>query len=345
MTGLTTKGDSLLRYLITGGAGFIGSHLSDRLSADGHEVLVLDDLSTGRVSNIESLLRSGRAEFVEGSVLDEELVLELLGEVDACLHLASVVGVSLVVDEPVDTLLNNVRGADVVLSAAAARQKRVLFASTSEVYGKLSNGALTEHSDRIYGETQKARWNYATSKSFGEALALGYHKELGADNIVVRLFNTVGPRQSGAYGMVLPRFARQAVSGAPLTVFGDGTQTRCFAHVHDTVEALTRLIDSDRAGGQVFNIGCETEISILSLARRVIARSRSGSEVEFVPYERAYDDGFEELGRRQPDTTALRELTAWEPRRTIDDAIDDVIHFERAAFMSGDMGEEVRVAG
>ena len=213
------------------------------------------------------------------------------------------------------------------------------------MYGKLSNGALTEHSDRIYGETQKARWNYATSKSFGEALALGYHREIGAENIVVRLFNTVGPRQTGRYGMVLPRFARQAVSGQPLTVFGDGTQTRCFAHVFDTVEALTRLLDCDRAVGQVFNIGCQTEISILGLARRVIARSDSTSQVDFVPYEEAYDEGFEELGRRQPDTTVIEKLTGWEPQRTIDDAIDDVIRFQRAEFMSGEVNEGVGVAG
>jgi len=334
-----------LRYLITGGAGFIGSHLSDRLSADGHEILVLDDLSTGRLSNIEHLLRSNRIDFVEGSVLDEALVLELLDEVDACVHLASVVGVSLVVDEPVDTLLSNVRGTDTVLSAAAGLRKRVLLASTSEVYGKLSNGALSEHADRIYGPTQKARWNYATSKSFGEALALGYHKELGAENIVARLFNTVGPRQTGVYGMVLPTLARQAVSGKPLTVFGDGTQTRCFGHVYDTVDALTRLLDCDRAVGRILNIGCDTEISILGLARRVIARAGSSSRVEFVPYDKAYDDGFEELGRRQPDTTALRELTGWEPERTVDDAIDDVVRFQRAEFMSGDVSEGIGVAG
>ena len=334
-----------MRYLITGGAGFIGSHLSDRLSADGHEILVLDDLSTGRLSNIEHLLRSNRIDFVEGSVLDEALVLELLDEVDACVHLASVVGVSLVVDEPVDTLLSNVRGTDTVLSAAAGLRKRVLLASTSEVYGKLSNGALSEHADRIYGPTQKARWNYATSKSFGEALALGYHKELGAENIVARLFNTVGPRQTGVYGMVLPTLARQAVSGKPLTVFGDGTQTRCFGHVYDTVDALTRLLDCDRAVGRILNIGCDTEISILGLARRVIARAGSSSRVEFVPYDKAYDDGFEELGRRQPDTTALRELTGWEPERTVDDAIDDVVRFQRAEFMSGDVSEGIGVAG
>jgi UDP-glucose 4-epimerase len=266
-----------LKYLITGGAGFIGSHLSDRLTADGHEVVVLDDLSTGRIENIEHLIRSQRIEFVEGSVTEEDLMVGVLESVDACVHLASIVGVSLVVDNPVDTLLSNVRGCDVVLSAAAGLRKPVLYASTSEVYGKHSNGALDEDADRILGPIQKCRWNYATSKSFGEALALGYTQELGAQNTVVRLFNTVGPRQTGMYGMVLPRFVRQAVTGQPLTVFGDGTQTRCFAHVHDTVEALVRLLDCEDAPGRVFNIGNPAEISIMGLARRVIARSGSNS--------------------------------------------------------------------
>ena len=332
-----------MKYLITGGAGFIGSHLSDRLTADGHEVVVLDDLSTGRIDNIEHLIRDGRVEFVEGSVTNEDLVLGVLETVDACVHLASIVGVSLVVDNPVDTLLSNVRGSDVLLSAAAALQKPVLYASTSEVYGKHSNGALDEDADRIQGPIQKSRWNYATSKSFGEALALGYAKELGAKNIVVRLFNTVGPRQTGMYGMVLPRFVRQAVSGQPLTVYGDGTQSRCFAHVNDTVEALVRLLDCDDAVGHVFNIGNDTEISIMGLARRVIARSGSDSDVRFVPYTEAYDEGFEELGRRMPDTTVLRELTGWVPERTVDDAIDDVIRFERAGTQAMAM-EELQVA-
>ena len=337
----TLEGNRNLKYLVTGGAGFIGSHLSDRLTADGHEVVVLDDLSTGRIDNIEHLIRSGRVEFVEGSVTNEDLMLGVLEPVDACVHLASIVGVSLVVDNPVDTLLSNVRGTDTVLSAAAALRKRTLFASTSEIYGKHSNGALDEDSDRILGAIQKARWNYATSKSFGEALALGYHKELGAQNTVVRLFNTVGPRQTGMYGMVLPRFVRQAVSGQPLTVFGDGTQTRCFAHVHDTVDALVRLLGCEDAAGRVFNIGNDSEISIMGLARRVIARSGSDSHVHFVPYTEAYDEGFEELGRRKPDTSLLRDVTGWEPQRDVDDAIDDVILYERAGMNAAVMEERV----
>jgi UDP-glucose 4-epimerase len=330
-----------LKYLITGGAGFIGSHLSDRLTADGHEVVVLDDLSTGRIENIEHLIRSQRIEFVEGSTTDEDLVVGVLESVDACVHLASAVGVSLVVDRPVDTLLSNVRGSDIVLSAAAGLRRPLLYASTSEVYGKLSNGALDEHADRILGAIQKSRWNYATSKSFGEALALGYANELGSKNTVVRLFNTVGPRQTGAYGMVLPRFVQQAVTGQPLTVFGDGTQTRCFAHVYDTVDALVRLLDCEEAAGGVFNIGNDAEISILGLARRVIARSGSDSDVHFVPYSEAYHEGFEELGRRKPDTGLICSLTGWAPLRSVDDAIDDVILCERAGMNGALEAEQV----
>jgi nucleoside-diphosphate-sugar epimerase len=319
-----------LKYLVTGGAGFIGSHLCEALAEQGHELVILDDLSTGRLENVDPLVSAGRAEFVEGDVLNEELVLKLLDASDACVHLASVVGVNLVVGRPVESLLRNVRGTDTVLSAAAALKRRTLFASTSEVYGKNDGSALSEGSDRVYGSTAKARWNYATSKSFGEALALGYHHGLGAENVIVRFFNTVGPRQTGKYGMVLPRFVSQAVAGEPVTVYGDGSQTRCFGHVYDTVEALIRLLESDSAPGRVFNVGCETSISILDLARRVIARARSASEIRFVPYEDAYGDGFEELGRRVPDTAAVRELTGWAPSRSIDEAIDDVIIFERA---------------
>ena len=315
---------------MTGGSGFIGSHLCDRLSANGHDVIVLDDLSTGRLGNIEHLLESGRVDFVEGSVLDGNLVHELLDGSDACVHLASAVGVSLVVERPVDTLLSNVRGTDTVLSAAAGLKKPVLFTSTSEIYGKSDGRIVSEDSDRILGPTSRARWNYSTSKAFGEALALGYHRELGADNVVVRLFNTVGPRQTGVYGMVVPRFVRQALSGAPVTVYGDGMQTRCFAHVHDTVEAILRLLDSEPAQGRVFNIGSDREISIYELAQRVIARAESTSEIRFIPYDVAYDEGFEELGRRKPETTAVRKLTGWDPHRTVDDAIDDVILYERA---------------
>ena len=329
-TCLFTMG-SHTNYLVTGGAGFIGSHLCDALTARGDRVIVVDDLSTGRLTNIIHLLAAGRAEFVEGSVLDEDLMLELLGEVDACVHLASVVGVSLVVERPVETLLCNVRGADTVLSAAAGLSKPVLLTSTSEVYGKNDGSALPEAADRVLGATWKSRWNYASSKSFAEALALGYHREVGAKNVVVRLFNTVGPRQSDAFGMVLPRFVRQALADEDITVYGDGLQTRCFAHVFDSVDAILRLLDAELAVGRVFNVGSGIPISIGELAERVIERSGSNSNLTFVPYEEAYADGFEELGRRRPDTRALYECTGWRPSHTIDEAIDDLIVFERAA--------------
>ena len=319
-----------MRYLVTGGAGFVGSHLVDTLVDRGHSALVLDDLSTGRVSNLGHAMRTGRVEFVEGSTADSELVDELVGSVDACYHLASAVGVSLVVSRPLDSLLGNVHGVENVLRAGARHRRRVLYTSTSEIYGKASRGALSEHADRLLGPIQKSRWSYAISKAFGESLAFGLAAE-GAETIVARLFNTTGPRQSGAYGMVVPRFVRQALNGDPLTVYGDGSQSRCFAHVQDTVDALIALIEHDEALGNAYNVGSDCEVSILELARRVIERTGSRSTVEHVPFEDAYGEGFEELGRRQPDTTALRALTGWQPLLTLDEVIDDMAIHERVS--------------
>ncbi len=320
------------RYLITGGAGFIGSHLAEALRRGGQarEIVLLDDLSTGRVENIEQLLGDDSVQFVEGSVTNADLVDEVMQGADVCVHLASAVGVQMIVNEPLDTLMRNVRGSNVVMHAASRHDVRVLFSSTSEVYGKHTNGALTEDSDLIFGSPSKGRWTYAIAKSFGEALIYGYHGRRGVDATVVRLFNTVGPRQTGAYGMVLPRFVRQALRGEDLTVYGSGAQTRCFTHVRDTVSALTLLSESRQANGQTFNIGSSTAVTIAELARRVIERTESASGVVLVPYEEAYGDGFEELGIRRPDTTALRNLTGWQPRCTVDDAIDDVIRYECA---------------
>ncbi len=320
-----------MRHLITGGAGFIGSHLADALSARGDEVLILDDLSTGSRDNVNHLLAGPRVELVEGSVLDEGLVDDCMAAVDSCFHLASMVGVKLVVDAPLACLLRIVRGTDVVTACAARRHRRLLITSTSEIYGKRQDGAVHEQSDRLLGAASVSRWNYATAKAFGEALAFGYHREHGSEMVVVRIFNTVGPRQTGAYGMVLPRFVRQALTGEALTVYGDGTQSRCFTHVEDTVEALVRLIDCDSAVGGVFNVGAQRSVRITDLAQHVIERAGSSSRVEFVPYEEAYGAGFEELGCRMPDTSALSRLTAWEPRRTVDDAIDDVIRHEESS--------------
>jgi UDP-glucose 4-epimerase len=317
------------RHLITGGAGFIGSHLADLLLARGDHVTILDDLSTGRLENLEHLMASPGLRFVEGSTLDAELVDELMRQADACLHLASAVGVQLVVSKPLDCLLRNVRGTDIVLSAAGRHGVRLLYASTSEVYGKNSTGALSEESDRILGSPFKSRWAYAIAKSFGESMAHGMHRCDGAAVVTVRLFNCVGPRQTGQYGMVLPRFVGQALRGEDVTVYGDGSQMRCFAHVLDVVRAIVMVLESDAATGQVFNVGAETPITIMQLAERVIERTGTGAGIRLVPYAEAYDDGFEELGRRQPDTRLLRELTGWEPGRTIDDAIDDVIAHEQ----------------
>ena len=318
------------RHLLTGGAGFIGSHLADALLEEGDSVVILDDFCTGSHRNIEHISEHPGVTVVEGSILDEELVDDLMLEVDSCLHLASAVGVQLVVSKPLESLQTNVRGCDNVISAAARRDRRLLVTSTSEVYGKHSSGALHEDSDRVLGSTFKSRWGYAIAKAYAEALVHGLCGEQGLRGTVVRLFNTVGPRQSGAYGMVLPRLVRQALAGSDLTVYGDGSQTRCFIHVLDTIRAIGLLLDEELSIGRVFNIGNDAEISILDLAVRVIQRTDSDSRIALIPYEDAYADGFEELGRRQPDTTALRELTGWAVLRTLDDAIDDVVAYEMA---------------
>src|SRR3954454_8275461 len=278
--------------LVTGGAGFIGSHLVDALAARQWRVTLLDDLTTGDLRNVEGALERGGVEFVEGSTTDTELVDRLMASADVCFHLASAVGVQLVVSNPLDSLLKNVRGTDNVMGAAARHGTRLVFTSTSEVYGKNSSGALDEESDRLLGSPFKARWCYETSKAFGECLAHSYHRDSGAPMTVVRLFNTVGPRQTGRYGMVLPTFVRQALAGEPLTVYGDGSQTRCFAHVRDTIAGILGLMKTWESVGSVFNIGATTEIPIIELARRVIDHTRSDSSVEFVPYGEAYDLGF-----------------------------------------------------
>lgn len=319
------------RYLITGGAGFIGSHLTEALIErdESAKIVILDDLSTGSFENIEHVVDGDRVSFVRGSVTDAAVVDTLMRDVDQCIHLASAVGVQMIVNEPLDTLMKSVRGSNVVMHAATRNQVRVLFSSTSEVYGKQSHGILSEDDDLVFGSPSKGRWTYAIAKSFGEALIHGYHRQRGVDATIVRLFNCVGPRQTGTYGMVLPRFVRQALANENLTVYGDGKQTRCFTHVRDTVAALLALSDSDNASGQTFNIGTSNLISIHELARRVIARSGSGSGVATIPYEEAYASGFEELGTRVPNTSALEKLTGWRAELTINDAIDDVIAYER----------------
>ena len=320
-----------MRYLITGGAGFIGSQLADAVIARGDSVLVLDDLSTGQLGNLAGGINSGEVEFVEGSILDENLVAECVAESDVCLHLAAAVGVELILERPLDSLIRNVRGSDIVISAVAEQGGKVLVASSSEVYGKNSAGPLAESADRITGPPSTARWAYSTAKAFSEVMALACHHETEAEAVVLRFFNTVGPRQTGAYGMVLPRFVSQALSGEDLTVFGVGGQTRCYTHVADAVDAILLLADRDAAVGHAFNIGSPREIAISDLARRVIERTGSTSGISLIPYEEAYGRGFEEIGSRHPDLSLIEEMTGWAPVRSLDDMIDDVVaHHQHA---------------
>ena len=312
-------------YLITGGAGFIGSHLTDALLARGDHVVALDNLSTGRLSNLDGAGSHPHFRFVQGSVLDELAVDEVTHQCDVVVHLAAAVGVKLIVEEPLRSLTTNIRGSENVIEAAHRYRRKIMVASTSEIYGKNTSDSLVETADRILGAPTVARWAYSEAKAIDEVLAYAYHKERGLPTIVARLFNTVGPRQSPAYGMVIPRFVEQALAGEPLTVFGDGTQTRCFGHVFDIVDGILRLLDHPDAVGDVFNVGSPGEISMLELANKVIATTGSSSTIELIPYDQAYEAGFEDMQRRVPDTTKLRELTGWTPSRTLDDILRDSI--------------------
>jgi UDP-glucose 4-epimerase len=311
--------------LVTGGAGFIGSHLCDALLARGDEVTALDNLSTGHLANLDRAGKDSNFHFVQGSVLDEMMVDELVREVDVVVHLAAAVGVKLIVEKPLRSFTTNIRGSEIVLDAAHRYRRKILIASTSEVYGKNDADALSENSDRILGPITVSRWAYSIAKSVDEVLAYTYHRERDLPIIVVRLFNTVGPRQSPAYGMVIPRLVRQAVAGEPISVYGDGTQSRCFAHVSDVIDALLRLLDNVRAVGEVFNIGSSEEITITALAEKIRDMAGKDAPIELVPYEEAYDPGFEDMRRRVPDTTKLRELTGWAPTRTLDDVLRETI--------------------
>jgi UDP-glucose 4-epimerase len=310
---------------VTGGAGFIGSHLVDALLTRGDSVIVLDNLSTGQLSNLDAAGGHPNLHFVHGSVLDELVVDELVHQCDVVVHMAAAVGVKLVVEQPLKSLTTNIRGAEIVIEAAHRYRRKILVTSTSEIYGKNSSGPLLESTDRILGSPTVVRWAYSTAKAVEEILANCYHRERGLPTIVVRLFNTVGPRQSPAYGMVIPRLVQQALRNEPVTVFGDGRQTRCFAHVADVVDALLRLLDEDAAIGQTFNVGSSQEISIHQLAETVIARCGSGSPIRLIPYDQAYGPGFEDMERRVPETSKLRALTGWAPRHSLDDVLSDAI--------------------
>jgi len=318
-----------MRALITGGAGFIGSHLSEGLLAHEHEVLILDNLSTGSMDNIAHLKGRPGFEYSIGSVNDEPLLAELVDRADVVFHLAAAVGVKLIVEQPVHTIETNVHGTEVVLKHASKKKKPVVLASTSEVYGKSEAVPFREDSDLVLGPTPKHRWAYACSKAIDEFLALAYWKERRLPVIIVRLFNTVGPRQSGRYGMVIPSLVRQALAGEPMTVFGSGEQLRAFTHVADVVGALMALARHPDAIGQVINVGNTQEVSIRALAERVRALSGSSSPIKLVPYDEAYESGFEDMPRRLPDLAKVSALIGYRPRYTLDDILVEVIDYIR----------------
>ena len=318
-----------MKALITGGAGFIGSHLAERLLQLEHDVLVLDNLSTGSIENIAHLKTEKRFSYVIDSVTSESLLAEMVDSSDVVFHLAAAVGVKLIVEQPVHTIETNVHGTEVVLKHANKKKKLVFIASTSEVYGKSADVPFRESSDVVLGPSAKHRWAYACSKLIDEFLALAYWKEKKLPVVIVRLFNTVGPRQTGQYGMVLPTFVRQALSGHPITVFGDGTQSRSFTYVSDVVDALIALASERRAVGEVFNVGNTGEISIADLAARVKALTCSDSPIQLVPYDQAYEAGFEDMPRRVPDISKLRALVGYEPKVELDEIILRVIDYIR----------------
>jgi UDP-glucose 4-epimerase len=318
-----------LRYLITGGAGFIGSHLTQRLLARGDRVVLLDNLSTGSMDNIRHLKSSSQMEYHLDTIENLQLLAELVDDADIIVHLAAAVGVKLIVESPVRTIETNVNGTQRILEAACKKRKLVLTASTSEVYGKNTNVPFHEDADLVLGPTTKGRWSYAASKALDEFLALSYWKEKKLPVIVVRLFNTVGPRQTGRYGMVLPNFVKQALDNEPIRVFGNGKQSRCFCDVRDTVEGLIRLMDTDRSIGEVINLGNTEEITIEGLAKLVKERTSSTSPIEFVPYDQAYEPGFEDMMRRVPCVDKLQALTGFRPQTSLNEIIDRVTAYFR----------------
>ncbi len=319
-----------MRVLITGGAGFVGSHLSDLLIEEGHEVFVLDNLSTGSIDNIEHLKAEPRFHYTIDSVTNEPLLAEMIDRCDVVFHLAAAVGVKKIVEEPVQTIENNVHGTEVVLRHANKKKKLVVVASTSEVYGKSTDVPFREDADLVMGATVKHRWAYACSKAIDEFLALAYWKERKLPVIVIRLFNTVGPRQTGQYGMVIPNFVRQALAGQPITVFGDGTRQRSFTYVGDVVRGLVALVREPRAVGEVFNIGNGEEVSIRELAEKVKAKTGSDSPIVTIPYDQAYEAGFEDMPRRVPDITKIGTLVGYAPTVHLDEILDRVIDYFRS---------------
>ena len=320
-----------MKALLTGGAGFVGSHLAEALLTKGHEVLVVDDLSTGSMENIAHLKGRPGFEYVIDTVMNESLTAELVDRADVVFHLAAAVGVKLIVEAPVRTIETNVHGTEVVLKHASKKGKLVFIFSTSEVYGKSTDVPFREDADLVMGPTPKHRWAYACSKAIDEFLALAYHRERKLPVVVVRLFNTVGPRQTGRYGMVIPNFVKQALTGAPITVFGDGKQTRSFTDVGDVVVGLLKLMNEPRAIGQVFNLGNSEEVSIAELAERVRAATDSKSEIVYIPYDEAYEAGFEDMPRRVPNLSKIQQLVDYRPTLVLDEILRRVITHMRAS--------------
>ncbi len=318
-----------MRYLITGGAGFIGSHLSEELLRLGHEVFMVDDLSTGSINNIRHLKSNDRYHYVIDTCANAQLMAELVDGADKIFHLAAAVGVKLIVESPVRTIETNIKLTEIMLNLAHKKKRPIFVASTSEVYGKSVQLPFAEDGDLVMGATNKGRWSYACSKAIDEFLAIAYWKERKLPTVVARLFNTVGPRQTGQYGMVVPNFVRQALANEPITVYGDGTQQRCFGHVADVIQALIGLMNTEAAYGQVFNIGNNTEISILDLAKQVREMCGSKSEIVFIPYEKAYEEGFEDMPRRVPNLTKIQAAIGWKPTRTLPQILTDVIEQQR----------------
>jgi UDP-glucose 4-epimerase len=326
-----------MKVLITGGAGFIGSHLAERLLSRGDEVHLLDDLSTGSIENIVLIKNHPNLTYHIDTIRNYRLTAEVVDMCDIVYHLAAAVGVRLIVESPVSTIETNIRGTDIVLSLAAKKRKRVVITSTSEVYGKRNKVPFCEDDDLVMGPTNKGRWSYACSKAIDEFLAIAYWKEKRVPTVIVRLFNTVGPRQTGRYGMVIPNFVQQALTGQDITVYGDGTQTRCFTHVSDVVEALIAVAEHPQAVGEVYNIGSDHEISMLDLAERIKYITESASNIVFVPYDEAYEAGFEDMMRRVPDISKIRALIGYQPRIDLDSMLASIIDYHRVK-MVGELG-------
>jgi UDP-glucose 4-epimerase len=320
-----------MKILITGGAGFIGSHLADRLLEKGHEVFVIDDLSSGSMKNIRQQMKNPRFHLTVDTILNASVIRELAAQCEQIYHMAAAVGVKLIMNRPVETLETNVKGTETVLSIANEFKRKVLIASTSEVYGKIMNGdnavPLVEEADRLMGATTKRRWAYACSKAFDEFLALAYYDEKKLPVVICRLFNTVGPRQTGQYGMVLPSFVQKAIIGKPIIIYGDGNQSRSFIHVEDAVNALMQLMELSDSAGQIFNVGTDKEITIKDLAYLVREMAQSSSDIEYISYERAYGLGFEDMQRRMPDISRIRELIGFSPKNDLRDIIQSVIDY------------------